>query len=202
MKEIPEELLPVIEWWEKDGKQTLLMLAVVAALVGGFYGFKNWRASQRAAAADAAMTAYTVEELEDAVAKYGSLAAGPALRQRLAKKYFDDGRYQEALDVYTALAAQPVDGFEDVPAVGEAECLEALGRFADAAAKYTAFVEAKPESPFALTAKLGYARAICLDGKKDAAVKALEALKDELKDDAAALARVEATLDVVNRSGK
>ena len=199
MKEIPEELLPVIEWWEKDGKQTLVLLAVVAAVIGGFYGFKNWRAAQRSAAADAVMSAYTAEELEDAVAKYGSLAAGPALKQRLAKKYFDDGKYQEALDLYTALDGKAADGFEDVPAVGAAQCLEALGKYAEAGEKFDAFVAAKPESCFALTAKLGSARCLCQDGKKDDAVKALEALKAELKDDDAAVARIEATLDAVKR---
>lgn len=199
MKEIPEELLPVIEWWEKDGKQTLVWLVIAAVAVGGFYGYKNWRAARETASADAVMTAYTAEDLEDAVAKYGSLKAGPALRQRLAKKYFDDGRYQEALDLYTALDAAPADGFGDVPALGVAHCLEALGRYAEAGAKFDEFVVAKPESCFALTAKLGFARCLCQDGRKDDAVKALEALKDGLKDDERSLARVEAALDAVKR---
>lgn len=199
MKEIPEELLPVIEWWEKDGKQTLVWLAIAAAAVGGFYGYRNWRAARETAAADAVMTAYTAEDLEDAAARYGSLKAGSALKQRLAKKYFDDGRYQEALDLYTALDAAPAEGFADVPAVGVAHCLEALGRYDEAAERFNAFVEARPESCFALTAKLGYARCLCQNGRKDDAVKALEALKDGLKDDELAVARVEAALESVKR---
>ena len=29
------EFLPIIEWWEKDGRQLVLCLAIVAAAVGG-----------------------------------------------------------------------------------------------------------------------------------------------------------------------
>ena len=31
------ELIPLIEWWEKDGKQTVAMLAVAAVAFGGWY---------------------------------------------------------------------------------------------------------------------------------------------------------------------
>ena len=35
------ELLPLIEWWEKEGKQTVIWLLVAAIAVGGWYGWKN-----------------------------------------------------------------------------------------------------------------------------------------------------------------
>lgn len=199
MKEIPEELLPVIEWWEKDGKQTLVMLAVAAIVVGGFYGYKNWRQTQRTAAADAAMTAYSAEDLETAAQNYGSQKAGPAIKQRLAKKYFDDGKYREALDLYTALEGHAAEGFEEVPAIGAAQCLEALGKCDEALAKFTKFAEENADSCFALTAKLGAARCLCQLDKREEAVKALEALKAEMKGDATAVARIEGTLDAVKR---
>ena len=199
MKEIPEELLPVIEWWEKDGKQTLAMLAVVAIAVGGFYGYRNWRQAQRTAAADAVMTAYSAEDLEAASRDFDSQKAGPAIRQRLAKRYFDDGKYQEALDLYTALEGHAAEGFGDVPALGAAQCLEALGRYDEALAKFTAFAEEKADSCFALTAKLGAARCLCQLERRDEAVAALEALKAEMKGDEKAVARIDATLDAVRR---
>ena len=50
MKEIPEELLPVIEWWEKNGKQAIVTVVVAAVVAAGYYGFKSHQESQRKAA--------------------------------------------------------------------------------------------------------------------------------------------------------
>jgi len=196
---IPEELLPVLEWWEKDGKQTVAILLVAGLAVAGYYGVKGWRDGRRIAAADSLMTAYTAEELEDAVAGYGSTQSGASLRMRLAKKYFDAERYQEAFDVYAALEGSAPDGFEDVPAVGKAQCLEALGKFDEAVRAYDAFAEAKPKSFLALTAQLGAARSVAASGDKAKALERLEALKKSLEGDDAAVSRVEATLSLVKR---
>ena len=44
------ELLPLVEWWEKDGKSTVIWLLVAAIAVGGWYGWKNHKAAVKAAA--------------------------------------------------------------------------------------------------------------------------------------------------------
>lgn len=196
---IPEELLPVVEWWEKDGKQTVAILLVAGLAVAGYYGVKGWRESRRIAAADSLMTAYTAEDMEEAVANFGSTQSGASLKMRLAKKYFDTERYQEALDVYTALEGSAPDGFEDVPSVGKAQCLEALGKFDEALQAYDAFAEAKPKSFLALTAQLGAARSIAASGDKAKALEKLEALKTSLEGDDTAVSRVEATIGLVKR---
>ena len=36
------ELLPVWDWWVKEGKSTVAMLLVAALVVGGFYAGRNW----------------------------------------------------------------------------------------------------------------------------------------------------------------
>lgn len=205
---IPEELLPVIEWWEKDGKQTLAIVAAAAVVVAGYYGVKNWRQAQREAAGsalmEAAMGGDSVESLESAVAAHGSSASGPALKLRLAKAYYDAGQYddksyQNALEIYTELDGKAPDGFAEVPKLGIAACLEGLGRTEEAQKAYDEFVEALPESPYALQAKLGSARCTALAGDKAKALEKLAALKDEVKDDDASLALVETAEDVVKR---
>ena len=57
------ELLPLIEWWEKDGKETVIYLLVAAIAVGGWYGWKHHKAAVKEAASNALVNAYTTEEI-------------------------------------------------------------------------------------------------------------------------------------------
>ena len=167
--------------------------------MGGWYGWKSHRAALKAAASDAAVNAYTTEEIEEAVSKFSGTATAGALKLRLAKNYFDNGRYEEALAQYEALDGKAPDGFADVPAVGRAQCLEALKRFPEALAAFDAFVQASPKGYLTLTAQLGAARCLAQDGKKDEALKRLAALKGANGDDEIAAARIDATETLVQR---
>ena len=193
------ELLPLVEWWEKDGKSTVIWLLVAAIAVGGWYGWKNHKAAVKAAASDALVNAYTTEEIEDAVAKFAGSVTEGALKLRLAKSYFDAGRYEEALAQYEALVGNAPDGFADIPVVGKAQCLEALGKFEEAAKEYDAFAEASPKNYLTLTAQLGAARSIAQSGDKKKALARIDALKTANKDDELAKARVEATETAIKR---
>ena len=196
------ELFPLIEWWEKDGKSTVIWLLVAAIAVGGWYGWKNHTASVKVAASAALVNAYTTEEIEDAVTKFGKTATAGALKLRLAKSYYDAGRYEEALAQYEALVGNAPDGFADIPVVGKAQCLEALGKFDEAAKAFDAFAEANPKSYLKLTAQLGAARAIAQAGDKKKALARIDALKAANKDDELATARVEATEGAIKRLGQ
>ena len=196
------ELLPLVEWWEKDGKSTVIWLLVAAIAVGGWYGWKNHKAAVKAAASDALVNAYTTEEIEDAVSKFAGSATEGALKLRLAKNYFDAGRYEEALAQYEALEGNAPEGFADIPAVGKAQCLEALGKFDEAAKAFDAFAEASPKNYLALTAQLGAARSFAQAGDKKKALARIDALKSANKDDELAKARVEATEQVIKRFGQ
>ena len=196
------ELLPLVEWWEKDGKSTVIWLLVAAIAVGGWYGWKNHKAAVKAAASDALVNAYTTEEIEDAAAKFAGSATEGALKLRLAKSYFDAGRYEEALARYEALVGNAPDGFADIPAVGRAQCLEALGKFDEAAKAFDAFAEASPKNYLALTAQLGAARSYAQAGDKKKALARIDALKSANKDDELSKARIEATEQVIRRFGQ
>ena len=180
-------------------KSTIPWLIVAALAVGGYYGVKNYRENRKVESSAALVTSFTTDEFQDAVAKFGSTDAGGALKLRLAKKLYDDGRYEEALDKYEELAKNVPDGFADIPAVGKAQCLEAQGKYTEALDAYQAFAEANAASPLALTAKLGAARVTCLCGDKAKALEQLKALKESVKDDDLAKARVEAIEDTVKR---
>ena len=191
---------PLAEDFVKEIRATIPWLLAAAVVVAGYYGVKNYMAARRAAASEALVNAYTAEELEEAVTKFDGSDAGGALKLRLAKKYYDAGRYQEALDQYTALSGDKApDGFADIPEVGKAQCQEALGSYAEALAAYEAFAEANPSSYLALTAKLGSARVLALSGDKEKALHRLAEIKESVKGDAVSEARVDATEDCIKR---
>ena len=196
------ELLPLIEWWEKDGKQTVIYLLIAAIAVGGWYGWKHHRLAVKNVASDALVNAYTTEEIEDACVKFSGTATAGALKLRLAKKYYDDGKYDEALATYEELAGKAPEGFADIPVVGKAQCLEALGKFAEAQKAFDDFATANPKNYLTLTAQLGAARALCQAGDKKAALARIEALKAATKDDELAKARIEATEAAIKRYEK
>ncbi len=185
----------------KEIKGLLPWVIVAAIAVGGYYGVKNHVAAKKIAASEAVVNAYTAEELEEAVAKFGTTASGGALKLRLAKKYFDAGRYQEALDQYEALAKDAPDGFADIPVVGRAQALEGLGKFAEAQKAFEEFAAANPNNYLTLTAQLGAARTLAEGGDAKTALDRLAALKASSTDELAK-ARIETTEDCIRRMAK
>ncbi len=178
------ELLPVWDWWVKEGKSTLLMLVVAALVVAGFYGGRNWLRARNAAANQALVNAFNVEELDTAVSTYGSTKVGPSLRLRLAKAYYDAERYQDALTVYEKLAGNAKNAaFADIAVLGRGQALEGLEKYKEAQAVFADYAKANTNSYLVLTAKLGAARCQALAGDKDGAVKELDALKAATKDE-------------------
>ena len=193
-----EELEQLIQ----EVKSILPWLLAAGIVVAGYHGVRKYMADKRAAAAEAVSNAYTTEELEDAAAKFKGTKTEGVLRLRLAKSYFDSANYDSALEIYESLEGKAPDGFEGVPAVGKAQCLEALGKFDEARAAFDAFAEANEKSFLALTAKLGSARCIAQAGDRAKAIETLEALKATVGDDELSKSRVESTLQIVKRYEK
>ena len=195
------ELLPVWDWWQKEGKSTLMMLVLAAVVAVGIIGYRNYSRNRLAAANQQLVNAYNVEELETAVSNFGSTKVGPELRMRLAKAYFDAERYQDALNVYDVLVAKASknEAFADVAVLGRGHALEGLGKYKEAQEVFAGFAKANTNSFLLLDAKLGAARCQALTGDKDGAVKALDALKKTVGDDKLAEMRVERLTDAVKR---
>lgn len=201
---MPDELLPVIEWWEKDGKKHLAIggCILLAGLAG--WGFNAWRQS-RAEAAAAALAGQVsgVEALEEAAAAYGGGKSGPALRLKLAAAYLarrDEGDAQKALEIYNSLEGAEPAGYEGVAKAGKAESLEALEDWKAAGEAYKSFIDsAKGNSTLLTAAKLGLARCQARNGDKKTAIEGLEALKKTLAEDAPEKAGIDATIDTIKR---
>ena len=191
-----------LEYLKQEIKSTIPWLLAAGIVVAGYYGVRKYIAERRVAASEAVIAAYTTEELEEAVSKFGSAKSGGVLKLRLAKSYFDAGNYESAMDIYGQLEGKAPDGFEGVPEVGKAQCLEGLGKFGEAAAAFDAFAAANEKNFLALTAKLGSARCVAQAGDRDKAIASLEALKATVGDDEVAKSRVEATIDLLKRYEK
>jgi tetratricopeptide (TPR) repeat protein len=98
---------------------------------------------------------------------------------------YDSGKYDEALETYNACISKgaPV-GFAEVAVMGRAICLEALDtRRDEAMTAYTDFIAKNPTHFLVTQARMGQARILTLQGKKDQATKMLETFKAEKNSD-------------------
>ena len=181
------ELLPLWDWWVKEGKSVMVMLLVAALGVAGFFGIRGYLHGRRAKAAQALMASNSLEELTQAVSEYGSSDAGLGLKLCLAKKHYDDNHFQEALDVYEAVVKDAGKDFpfRGIAELGRAFSLEGLKKYPEASEAFSAYAsdEAKSHDGFRLTAKLGVARCKAQQGDVAGAEADLNALKDATADE-------------------
>lgn len=235
---LPPEFDPIIMWWEKDGKKFALYVLVLLVAVGA-YRFLRYRQAQRIVAATEAAVGLEnpmeasgefggrLEAFEKAAVDFKGTPSEGVIRLRLAKGYYDAGRFEEARALYAELKSNPPEGFAGNVALGEAQALEGVGNDAqklmmsqrkkgesasaaesetkartafEAALKaFDGFAQANTNFFLTLSARLGAARVLGQLDRKDEAVKRLEALKEELKGDGMATSRIEMTLDAVRR---
>lgn len=175
---LPEELLPLYDWWKASGSQFLVTLVVAAVLFGGVWAFKLYRTAKISSANQELLRASSLEELETVVAKFGSTKAGNATRLRLGKAYYDASKYDEALAAYDDCIRKGAPaGFAEIAELGRAHAFEGLNRLDEALTVYQAFDKANAGHYLQPYAQMGIARIYTLQGKKGDAKKLLENLK-------------------------
>lgn len=190
LKKYPE-LIPLVDWWQKDGKKTVLMIAVAVIAIGGYYGWKHRKA---AAAGEARqMLMCDASQLEEVVSLHGESAVGYALKLRLAQRYYGEGQYEQALEVYDGLNGQLDEAYAPIAQLGRVQCLEALSKFAEAKQGYEDFLAGHGQGFLELDARLGAARCMAQLGDAKAALAALAAEKDKAKGDVMVTQRIEET---------
>jgi len=173
---LPEELLPVYDWWHAKGRQTVTVAAIALAIVAlGLIVNQNHKARSRQAV-ERLLAADSIEELEALVSQYGRTGAGRLAQLRLAKAYYDAGQYDNALARYDAYARKASDRFADIAVIGRAHVLEAKGEVAAAQAAFAAFRQENPDHFLTPQAILGEARCLAVSGDKEAARKLLDLL--------------------------
>ena len=86
---LPEELLPVYDWYMGKGKDQLLVAAIALVIAVVAFSIVKYRDGQNAEASFALTGAEGVESLEGLNTKYGRTAVAPVIALRLARAYFD-----------------------------------------------------------------------------------------------------------------
>lgn len=176
---VPEELLPVLRWWQDKGPKTLAYVAGALVVVGALVFWFEQRNASRASAVTAFATASQAEDYE-AIVALGTPASDVA-RLDLARSLYGAGDYENALATYDAvLGTLEEPSLKDIAAVGRVCSLEALGRF-DEALKDTLALETAfngSVAPHYLLPELllAKARILCQQGDKAAAKQALAPL--------------------------
>ena len=99
---LPEELLPVYDWYKGKGKDHLLVAAIVLVVGVVAYLIFQYRDAQNAAASSALREANGIDSLERLNADYGRTAVAPVIALRLARAYFDAEDYDNAVATYEA----------------------------------------------------------------------------------------------------
>jgi predicted negative regulator of RcsB-dependent stress response len=186
VENLPEELLPLYDWWTTKGTAFLTALATAVILVGGIFAIRSYLTSRAAAANQAILKASSLEDLENVVAKYGSTKAAGTARLRLAKAYYDASNYQAALQTYDeCLKKGTAKAFIEIAELGRAHALEGLNRLDEALAEFQRFEQQRSEHFLYPQAVMGVARVLTLLGRKDEAKNRLEKLKAEKTGDEA-----------------
>lgn len=204
---ISEELSPVADWWKKEGKRCIVILCVGALIALGAYA---WVSRERRLDAEASVyaygvTQYTIQELEDAVQKYGDRDVGAVIKMRLAKMYFEGKEYEKALEIFKAVADEEIyTVFALDPKFGVAACEEALEKWDEAQKAYEQIVEVEGgESMYGFQAKLGSARCYALaHAGEEGRFEKFEAIKKECADDLAKINVVDMMMSYVKNYEK
>lgn len=176
---IPEELLPVVHWWQNSGPKTVAYVGAVIAVVAVGYLWVERSRSTREGAVEALSVAATAEDYE-AIASQNTPAA-PFVRLDLARSLYVAADYEGALAVYDeALATLSDASVRDIAVVGKICTLEALKRYDEAMAL---IAEAEPtilaaEKTHYLASELilAKARVLCQKGDKAQAIATLAPL--------------------------
>ena len=169
---VPDELLPVLHWWQDKGPKTLAIVgAAVLAAALVLYAVRR-----REATTDEALLALSIaSQAEDfeAIATDGGKVA-PIARLDQARALYAAGDYEGALAVYeTAMKEIDDPALADIAKMGHVCALEALGRLEEALAEVTAlegaFAASTTPHYLAAEALFAHARILCQQGDKAAA---------------------------------
>ena len=178
---VPEELLPVVYWWQDHGMKVLAYVVGIVLVAGAIYFWTEQRKANKSEALATLALSYPPAEF-DALASSGGDAA-PLAQLDQARSFYSAADYEGALQVYDkalkTLKGKPLEG---VAQVGRICSLEALGRLDEALEAVNAlepvYTQAQPVHFLAAEVLCAKARILCQKGNKPEAKLALKPILD------------------------
>lgn len=175
---LPEDLIPLYQWWKEKGRDFLIQTGIVLLAVVISVIIVNYRSEKARVASAVLLTANDVPSLEEANAKFGKSKVGPLIRLNLAGAYLSSGAYDNALETFEGfIKLNKNHKLLTQAKLGSASSLEALKKFDEAIAVYDEIISSSTTHERVL-ATCGKARCLAATEKKDEAVKILTTLRE------------------------
>lgn len=170
-----EELRPLVDWWKKNGVRSVITLAIVLAAGSGAGWFLNQQRRKQEEASQAFGGADSIMKLETYVNRFAGTKPAVSARLKLAKAYYDAGRYPLALETYeNFLSDHPDHPMADIARLGRPHTLEAMGRYNEALEAFDKFAADNPGHYLEGPAVFGAARCVAVLRNKPDAIRRLE----------------------------
>lgn len=175
---LPEEFIPAWQWFEQNGSQVLVTLLLAAIVGGGIAFYLHSRSARADRATEQLSSADSIDALEAAVKQGGDAPAAVAAQLRLAKAYYDGGKYDDALNTYDLfIKKHERHPLVDVALLGRGFALASLNRTGDALEVFRLFQKEMPDHYLIPQAIIGEACCLAASGKKPEAKARLEELR-------------------------
>lgn len=189
---VPEELIPVIQWWQRNGSKTMTILSVVLGLSALVYYWKDTTEKNQ----DNAVVTFAQSSTTDDFAIVADGNKGPAIAARAAQArgLVNTCEYADALvicDQYLAQAEEP--SIKAAFTMTKVHALEGEKRFDEALTT----LEAMDPSFLDKEALFVKARLLCQKGDKDGA----KAILAPLAADEATATRAKDLINVIDAYG-
>lgn len=146
----------------KQGKPIAVGLCIALAVTMSVVLYRNRTRAKVQQASHMLSSARTVQDLEAITMQHPSSAVAPLAMIKLAKAYYNAGKYDMALDKYIEFKLKfPDHQMAAAAELGRIHCLEAGGRLGEAYEAFTAFWADHPDD--FLTSQAVFGRARCLE---------------------------------------
>ena len=136
-----DELVALKKLVDENSKMLIGVVVIVAVVVFGYIYITQSAKKNNAEASELLSVASNVQDLETLVNDYSSTDAAPLADFALAKGYYEVGRFDEAMAIYSEFGTKfPESHMKIAATVGILFCKEAKGEYAEALTGFDKFI--------------------------------------------------------------